>query len=60
MAAMTKKAWKEMFRTVGITEDDMNRWHSVFEKNYPEAHQSFLEWLNLDEASIREIRQNSA
>ncbi len=59
MAAMTKEAWKEMFREIGLSEEAMNRWHCIFEQKHPEAHQSFLEWLDLDERTIQNIRQNA-
>ena len=59
MAAMTTDAWKGMFREIGLSEDDMNRWHQIFEQNYPEAHQSFLKWLNLDDHTIKQIREDA-
>jgi len=58
MAAMTKKAWKDMFREIGLTEDDMNNWHRIFEDKHPESHQDFLRWLNLDAVEIQKIRKS--
>ena len=52
--------WVEMLRTVGLSDDDMQRWHVVFEQRHPEGHQDFLEWLQLSETRITEIRKNAA
>jgi hypothetical protein len=36
----------------------MRKWHTLFEQKYPEGHQSFLEWLGVEEKRIKEIRSN--
>ncbi len=51
--------WSEMFREVGLDDEAMQRWHAVFESRYPEAHQSFLEWLNAPSVKIDQIREAS-
>ena len=48
--------WVAMFREIGLDEEMMMRWHSVFETRYPQAHQSFLEWLGLEQGQIEESR----
>lgn len=55
---VTKKEWVAMFREAGLDEAAMEKWHRIFESRYPQAHQSFLEWLGLDPAGIEEIRGN--
>lgn len=36
---------------------DMQNWHKEFEKLEPDAHQEFLESLNIDEQEIKQIRE---
>jgi len=52
--------WVEMFRTIGLDETQMHRWHAEFERRHPEAHQGFLEWLGLPATRIESIRQRSS
>lgn len=53
---MTTDQWKHLFGTVGLSRNDMNRWHEAFEQLYPEQHQEFLEWLNCSPEQIESIR----
>ena len=55
---LNKEEWVDLFRTVGLDDAAMDRWHRAFEQRAPEAHQSFLEWLNISAAEIDEIRDN--
>jgi len=48
--------WVNRFRTIGLDDAAMLRWHKLFEKENPEGHQSFLEWLGLTSDKIAEIR----
>jgi DNA-binding transcriptional MerR regulator len=57
--AMSKGSWSRMFRSIGMTEADMQRWHVHFEQSMPEAHQDFLESLGLDETEVKRIRASS-
>ena len=57
---MNVDRWVEVFRAIGLEDDDMHRWHEEFEKRYPEGHQSFLEWLDLPGERIAGIREKSA
>ena len=59
MASVTVDQWKEIFTETGLSEDDMHRWHQIFEKKHPEGHQIFLEWLGIENSRISEIRQKS-
>lgn len=54
-----KEAWVEMFRTIGLDDAAMLRWHTEFEKQWPEAHDGFLTWLGLPAEDIAQIRQRS-
>jgi hypothetical protein len=54
--AMNKDKWVGLFREIGLDEAKMTQWHREFEARYPDGHQSFLEWLNIDEDEIRRIR----
>lgn len=56
---MTKEKWIACLRKAGLDEAGMDRWHAEFEASAPEAHQEFLESLNLPEAEIRLIREYS-
>ena len=53
---MNKAKWIVLFREIGLDEATMTRWHKEFEAKYPDGHQSFLEWLNIEANEIRQIR----
>jgi hypothetical protein len=53
---MNKEKWVLLFREIGLDEASMTQWHKEFEARYPDGHQSFLEWLNIEESEIRRIR----
>lgn len=59
MSQLNVEQWKEMFREIGLTETDMLKWHRLFEAKHPQAHQTFLEWLGIDAATISLIREKS-
>jgi len=54
-----KQQWIELFAAIGLSEDDMLRWHRLFEERYPDAHDSFLHWLKLPDAEVKSIRAKS-
>ena len=54
--AMTKEMWVSILRASGLSDDDMKRWHSEFERMAPEAHQDFMESLDIPEKEILAIR----
>jgi DNA-binding transcriptional MerR regulator len=53
---VTKEKWVSVMRAAGFTEDDMHRWHAVFEKSAPGEHQEFLEFLHIPPEEIAAIR----
>jgi MerR family transcriptional regulator, thiopeptide resistance regulator len=57
---MTKDSWTRMFRSIGLTDEDMRQWHAHFERTMPAAHRDFLESLGLDAQEVRRIRAWSA
>lgn len=52
--------WVEMFRAIGLEEEQMHQWHAEFERRFPDGHQGFLEWLDLPAERIEGIRRKSA
>lgn len=56
---MTKERWVSVLRRAGLSDADMWRWHQVFETEAPEAHQDFLESLDLAPQEIARIRAAS-
>ena len=53
---LSKETWTEMFRAIGMSDDEMRRWHANFEKNMPDAHVGFLHSLGLGPDEIQRIR----
>jgi hypothetical protein len=53
---MTKEKWVGLFREIGLTDEQMHAWHRAFERQYPAAHQAFLEWLQVPDGEVRAIR----
>jgi hypothetical protein len=56
---MNKAQWVELFVALGLDEAAMHRWHALFETRHPDAHQAFLEWLNIPAREIDAIRTYS-
>ena len=54
---LTRKRWVEIMRVSGMDEEAMMNWHRHFELMEPEAHQEFLELLQIPEEEIEQIRQ---
>ncbi len=59
-ANVTVDQWTDMFRAIGLDDEDMHKWHAEFERRHPEGHQGFLEWLQLPAERIAAIRTSSA
>lgn len=53
---VTVEEWTQRFRDIGLDDAAMEQWHRLFERENPEGHQSFLEWLGLTADRISEIR----
>ncbi len=59
MKTITKDQFVAVLNEAGVTEEQKARLHAVFEKRYPDAHQSFLEFLGLPADTVRDIRTRS-
>lgn len=57
--SMDKAQWVALLAAAGLDDDDMWQWHRAFEQRMPEAHQDFLESLQIDSDEIQEIRRRS-
>jgi len=58
--SLTKDQWVALLASTGMSEVGMCKWHAEFEKNFPEAHQDFLESLGIPKEEITLIRKHSA
>lgn len=56
-AKVTVEEWVARFRAIGLDDAAMQEWHRLFEKENPQGHQSFLEWLGLPAERIKEVRE---
>lgn len=56
---ITKEKWVSIMKTVGLTKEQMHRWHAEFERSAPDEHQEFLEFLHIPAAEIKIIREQS-
>ncbi len=54
--SITKKQWVAFMEAAGISEQDRDTWHQLFEEQNPERHQDFLEFLGIQASEIRDIR----
>ncbi len=59
VGVMNLNLWVTLLKASGFSRDDMNRWHSAFERSSPKSHQTFLEFLCLPENQIARIRRHS-
>ncbi|MFQ5526346.1 MAG: hypothetical protein ACE5GX_08810 [Thermoanaerobaculia bacterium] len=57
---VTVSEWTDLFRFIGLSDEDMHRWHREFESRHPDGHQGFLEWLGLPDERISTIRSQSS
>lgn len=58
--SLTKDQWVALLASIGMSEEAMCKWHAEFEKNFPEAHQDFLESLGIPKEEITAIRRFSS
>jgi hypothetical protein len=56
---LDKKSWVNILRASGMKKEDMERWHTEFERLAPQAHQDFLEFLGINVEEIQMIREYS-
>lgn len=59
MSSFSKEQFVTVLNDAGITDEQKRGLHVAFEKRYPQAHQSFLEWLSLSADEIRQVRAGS-
>ncbi len=52
-----KERWVEIMQAAGLDDRDLRNWHEQFEKLEPGAHQEFLEFLGIEAAEIKKIRE---
>ncbi len=57
--SMTKDRFVAVLKAAGLGQEEMNRFHIEFERAAPQDHQEFLEFLQIPEAEIRLIRDQS-
>lgn len=55
-APMDKQEWSALFRSSGMDEAAMMRWHALFERQNPAAHAAFLASLGIDAEEGARIR----
>ncbi|MFW5488513.1 MAG: MerR family transcriptional regulator [Desulfovibrio sp.] len=53
---MGRARWTEVLVASGFSEQDMRRWHIAFERQAPDDHQAFLEFLCIPKEEIATIR----
>lgn len=58
-ATITKDQFVALLRESGINDAQMRAFHQAFEKRHPEAHEAFLRHLQIEDAEVQRIRQNS-
>ena len=54
---VTKAAWTAMFRSIGLTDEQMRQWHAHFERSNATGHAAFLRSLGVGCAEIGRIRR---
>jgi DNA-binding transcriptional MerR regulator len=54
---VTKAAWTSMFRSIGLTDEQMRQWHARFERSNSAGHLAFLRSLGIGRAEIGRIRK---
>lgn len=53
---MSKALWVSLLDAAGFSESDRGQWHADFERQSPDKHQQFLEFLCIPDDEIRMIR----
>ena len=53
---VSKDDWVAMFQEIGLDDETMMKWHSLFEARHPEGHEDFLKWLGISSDEISKIR----
>jgi hypothetical protein len=56
---ITRDQFVALLRESGISDAQMSTLHRRFEQQHPDAHEAFLRYLQIEDAEVKEIRQNS-
>ncbi len=56
---MTKEQFVQVLKDIGLSSSQMENFHKILEERHPDAHQEFLEWLNIPVNEIAQIRNAS-
>jgi len=59
MKKITKDKFVALLNDAGVSDSQKQRLHALFEQRHPDTHQSFLEFLGVAAADIKEIRAHS-
>lgn len=56
---VTVEEWNSRFRALGVDDNMMGHWHTLFERENPSGHETFAEWLGLPEERLAQVRAKS-
>lgn len=56
---MDSQTFVSILKSTGLDEETMNHFHTQFEKNSPDLHQLFLEFLGMTDEEIKHARESS-
>lgn len=55
---LDKEAFIKVLYSMGFDDEQLNNFHKEFEKNDPDSHQFFLEFLGMEEADIQLLKKS--
>lgn len=53
---MNKQMWSAILKASGLSEEGMRNWHITFEREAPEQHEAFLQYLQISDEEIERIK----
>jgi hypothetical protein len=56
---ITSEEWASRFQALGVDDQLMGHWHTLFERENPSGHESFQEWLGLPEERVALVRSKT-
>jgi predicted RNA binding protein YcfA (HicA-like mRNA interferase family) len=54
---MDSQTFVSILKSTGFDENTMHNLHVQFEKNSPDSHQLFLEFMGIEDEEIKKIRE---
>jgi DNA-binding transcriptional MerR regulator len=57
---MTKQLWSSILEASGFSKQEMRNWHVTFEREAPEQHRAFLQYLQIPDDEIELIKSWAA